>query len=157
VRLCNLIGLVQIVRLQKDECGKAQQFILPRRKLGVTVQSRTLKNLPMYILRAFVFLASLAQVLVAQQPTPILPDPNLTPGSTFDVTAQDVCTPGYAKKVRNVPEEMKREVYREYGITSHGPRRLRGRSPDFTGTRRGQFDQKSLAGVSSDLALECSS
>jgi hypothetical protein len=23
--------------------------------------------------------------------------------------------------VRNVPEEMKREVYREYGITSHGP------------------------------------
>ena len=75
----------------------------------------------MYILRAFVFLAFLAQVLVAQQPTPILPDPNLTPGSAFDVTAQDVCTPGYAKKVRNVPEEMKREVYREYGITSHGP------------------------------------
>ena len=75
----------------------------------------------MYILRAFVFLAFLAQVLVAQQPTPILPDPNLTPGSTFDVTAQDVCTPGYAKKLRNVPEEMKREVYREYGITSHGP------------------------------------
>ena len=75
----------------------------------------------MYILRAFVFLAFLAQLVFAQQPTPILPDPNLTPGSTFDVTAQDVCTPGYAKKVRNVPEEMKREVYREYGITSHGP------------------------------------
>src|SRR5271166_4776942 len=42
-------------------------------------------------------------------------------GSTFDVTAQDVCTHGYARKVRDVPEEMKREVYREYGITSHGP------------------------------------
>src|SRR5271165_1678059 len=92
-----------------------------RRKLGVTVRNRTLKNLPMYILQAFVFLAFLAQVLVAQQPTPILPDPNLTPGSTFDVTAQDVCTPGYAKKVRDVPAEMKREVYREYGIISHGP------------------------------------
>jgi hypothetical protein len=47
----------------------------------------------MYILRAFVFLAFLAQLVFAQQPTPILPDPNLTPGSTFDVTAQDVCTP----------------------------------------------------------------
>jgi hypothetical protein len=67
------------------------------------------------------FLAFLAQVLVAQQPTPILPDPNLTPGSTFDVSAQDICIPGYAKKVRDVPEEMKREVYREYGGTSHGP------------------------------------
>ena len=35
-------------------------------------------------------------------------------------TAQDVCMPGYAKKVRDVPAEMKRQVYREYGITSHG-------------------------------------
>ena len=42
------------------------------------------------------------------------------PGDTFDVTAQDLCMPGYAKKVRNVPEEVRRQVYREYGITSHG-------------------------------------
>jgi hypothetical protein len=28
---------------------------------------------------------------------------------------------GYTKKVRNVPAEMKRKVYQEYGITSHGP------------------------------------
>jgi hypothetical protein len=35
-------------------------------------------------------------------------------------TAQVVCMPGYAKKVRDVPAEMKRQVYREYGITSHG-------------------------------------
>jgi hypothetical protein len=28
--------------------------------------------------------------------------------------------PGYAKKVRNVPEEVRRQVCREYGITSHG-------------------------------------
>jgi hypothetical protein len=46
--------------------------------------------------------------------------PKLTPGDTFDVTAQDLCVPGYAKKVRNVPEEMRRQVYREYGITSRG-------------------------------------
>jgi 5-methylcytosine-specific restriction endonuclease McrA len=32
---------------------------------------------------------------------------------------QDLCVPGYTKKVRNVPAEMKREVYEEYGITSH--------------------------------------
>ena len=45
----------------------------------------------------------------------------LTPGDAFDVTAQDLCVPGYSKKVRNVPVEMKREVYEEYGVTSHGP------------------------------------
>ena len=47
----------------------------------------------MYILRALVFLF-LAQVIVAEQPMPILPDPKVTPGDTFDVTAQDVCVPG---------------------------------------------------------------
>ena len=78
-----------------------------------------MKDLPTSILRALSFLALLAQVVLAQQPTPILPDPNLTP-DVFDVTAQDVCIPGYTKKVRNVPAEMKREVYEEYGVTSHG-------------------------------------
>ena len=29
--------------------------------------------------------------------------------------------PDTPKKVRNVPAEMKREVYEEYGVTSHGP------------------------------------
>jgi hypothetical protein len=47
----------------------------------------------MYTLRALVFLF-LTQAALAQQPTPILPDPKLTPGDTFDVTAQDVCVPG---------------------------------------------------------------
>src|SRR6266481_2514069 len=44
----------------------------------------------------------------------------VTPGDAFDVTVQDICVPGYSRKVRNVPAEMKREVYREYGITLHG-------------------------------------
>jgi hypothetical protein len=70
-------------------------------------------------IRAFAFLLFLAQVVLAQQPTSILPDPNLTPGNTFNVTAQDLCVVGYTKKVRNVTAEMKREVYQEYGITSH--------------------------------------
>jgi hypothetical protein len=73
----------------------------------------------MHILRYFAFLLLCAQVVLAQQPTPIVPDPKLTPGDTFDVTAQDICVPGYSKKVRNVPAETKREVYREYGITEH--------------------------------------
>src|ERR1700688_2979022 len=75
----------------------------------------------MYILRAFAFLLFLTQVVLAQRPTPMVPAPKLTPGDTFDVTAQDVCTRGYARKVRDVPAEMKRQVHREYGITSHGP------------------------------------
>jgi hypothetical protein len=72
----------------------------------------------MYILRALAFLF-LTQVVLAQQPTPILPDPRLTPGDTFDVTAQDVCVPGYAKKVRAVPAWLKRQAYTEYGITEY--------------------------------------
>jgi hypothetical protein len=75
----------------------------------------------MHFLRAFALLLLLAQFLPAGQPTPILPDPKLTPGDTFDVTAQDICVPGYAKKVRNVPAWLKRQAYAEYGITEHKP------------------------------------
>jgi hypothetical protein len=70
----------------------------------------------------FQFALLLVQVVHAQQqPTPILPDLKMTPGDAFDVTAQDVCVAGYAKKVRNVPAQMKLEVYAEYAITMHGP------------------------------------
>jgi len=72
----------------------------------------------MYFLRALAFLF-VTQAVLAQQPTPILPDPKLTPGDTFDVTAQDVCVPGYAKKVRAVPAWLKRQAYAEYGITQY--------------------------------------
>ena len=48
----------------------------------------------MYILQALAFLF-LTQAVLGEQPTPILPDPKLT-CDTFDVTAQDVCVPGYA-------------------------------------------------------------
>jgi len=69
----------------------------------------------------FFILFALALPLPAQQPEPILPDPKLTPGDTFDVTADDICTPGYSKKVRNVPQSVKEAVYREYGISAHPP------------------------------------
>ena len=77
-----------------------------------------LKDSPMYI-RALIFLLFLTQAVLAEQPTPILPDRKLTPGDTFDVTAQDVCVPGYAKKVRAVPAWLKRQAYAEYGITEY--------------------------------------
>jgi hypothetical protein len=76
----------------------------------------------MYFLRAFALLLFLAHAVFAQQPTPLLPDPKLTPGDTFEVTAQDVCVPGYAKKVRAVPAWLKRQAYAEYGITEYKTR-----------------------------------
>ncbi|TFE67465.1 HNH endonuclease [Methylacidiphilum caldifontis] len=51
----------------------------------------------------------------------LLPDPQLTPGDTFDVTKEDICVPGYAKRVRNVPIAVKREVYWRYGIIHPEP------------------------------------
>ena len=49
-----------------------------------------------------------------------LPDPRCTPGSVFrDSTPKVFCKSGYTKLVRHVTEATKREVYAEYGITSH--------------------------------------
>lgn len=49
-----------------------------------------------------------------------LPDKACTPGAVFATTTKDqVCTPGYSKSVRDVGSELKAEVYKEYGITSH--------------------------------------
>jgi hypothetical protein len=58
---------------------------------------------------------------LAQQPTPLLPDPKLTPGDVFDVTLQDICAPGHSKKVRAATGKFKRQAYAEYGITSWEP------------------------------------
>jgi hypothetical protein len=52
---------------------------------------------------------------------PFVPDPAKTPGNTLGVTASDVCEPGYARKVRNVPIDVKRFVYASYGIRTHEP------------------------------------
>jgi hypothetical protein len=72
----------------------------------------------MHLLRALAFLF-LAQAALAQQPTSLLPDPKLTPGEVFEVTAHDICVPGYAKKVRAVPAWLKRKAYAQYGITEY--------------------------------------
>jgi len=45
-----------------------------------------------------------------------LQDARRTPGDVIEgITKDDVCTPGYSKKVRNVPKHLKDQVYEEYG------------------------------------------
>lgn len=64
--------------------------------------------------------ASASSAAAADQSNlPVLPDPKMTPGAVLPVTKADICVPGYTKKVRNVPASIKRQVYAEYGITSH--------------------------------------
>jgi hypothetical protein len=53
---------------------------------------------------------------------PLRPDPQLTPGATLEVATSDICVPGYTKKVRDVPDAVKRQVYAAYGIQTHAPR-----------------------------------
>ena len=52
---------------------------------------------------------------------PILPDPKLSPGDVLTSDKEIVCVSGYTKTVRNVPQALKEQVYREYGITSRLP------------------------------------
>jgi hypothetical protein len=46
-----------------------------------------------------------------------LPNPDLTPGAIRDgITAADLCPVAHTAKVRNVPEALKRQVYKRYGL-----------------------------------------
>ncbi len=69
-----------------------------------------------------VFLHLLCLLIVATRALadpPIRPDPKFTPGAVLEVTKEDLCTPGYTKKVRDVPAAVKNQVFVLYGITSH--------------------------------------
>jgi hypothetical protein len=45
-----------------------------------------------------------------------------TPGDIISsATKSQICTPGYARSVRNVPQSVKNKVYAEYGITKRRP------------------------------------
>jgi uncharacterized protein YceK len=49
-----------------------------------------------------------------------LQDAACTPGAILtNATKTEVCTSGYAKSVRNVPQSEKNQVYAEYGIATH--------------------------------------
>ena len=71
--------------------------------------------------------ALVALALVACSATPDLrlarlshwpgrPDPALTPGAVLPVTAAQVCTKGYATKVRSVPPSRARAVFAAYHV-----------------------------------------
>ena len=83
-------------------------------------------SLPARVAVALSLLGGLGATLnVCAQPSggssPLLPDHTMTPGATLPVTARDICVSGYTKKVRNVPEAVKKQVYAEYGIARRKP------------------------------------
>jgi hypothetical protein len=78
------------------------------------------------ILLAFSLLWNLCAL--GQNPTPLLPDPKLTPGDVFYVTIQDICVPGYSKKVRAVPRALRKQAYAKYGINTKPTAGIRCRS-----------------------------
>ncbi|MGH2478044.1 MAG: HNH endonuclease [Ktedonobacteraceae bacterium] len=48
-----------------------------------------------------------------------LPDLKVTPGAAIlGITADDVCSPGYAAKARHVTQEVRQQVYAAYGLTN---------------------------------------
>ena len=69
------------------------------------------------VLKALVALSLLWNVgAFARQATPFLPDSVLTPGDVFDVTMEDICTPGYTKKVRAVTKSLRDQAFKSYGV-----------------------------------------
>ena len=54
-------------------------------------------------------------------PAPREPDPSLTPGDVLDVSVADICAPGYGRRVRDVPQAVKRQVYARYGVGARAP------------------------------------
>ena len=45
-----------------------------------------------------------------------MPNRRLTPGVAYPVTTAQICRPGYASSVRDVPESEKLAVYNRYGV-----------------------------------------
>lgn len=50
-----------------------------------------------------------------------MPNPDITPGAAQQVTAAQVCVPGYSSKARAVSIRTKKLVFKEYGI-KYAPR-----------------------------------
>jgi len=46
---------------------------------------------------------------------PLLPRRDLTPGDVLSATLDDIRKPGYAKSIRHVTAEMRKEVFARYG------------------------------------------
>lgn len=69
-------------------------------------------------------LAVLAAPLATADPahSPLHPDPQMTPGDVLTTDANVICVPGYTKAVRDVPQSVKNQVYRQYGVVAREPR-----------------------------------
>lgn len=65
-------------------------------------------------------LTLLTQLAIAFEP-PIVPDPAKTPGDVLTTDTGKICTKGYTKTVRDVPEFLKDQIYRSYGILERKP------------------------------------
>ena len=70
----------------------------------------------MRLLLCWVLLGSAAQAINLQ--APLVPDPVRTPGDVLTSDPKIVCVSGYTKTVRNVPQALKEQIYRSYGVTS---------------------------------------
>lgn len=53
--------------------------------------------------------------------SPIVPDAQKTPGDVLTTDAKVICVPGYTKTVRDVPQAVKEQAYRSYGIAERKP------------------------------------
>ena len=50
-----------------------------------------------------------------------IPDRNLTPGATRPVSLENVCSMAHEEVVREVPDSVRQQVFREYGIVNPRP------------------------------------
>lgn len=50
---------------------------------------------------------------------PLRPDPVKTPGDVLTTDPAVICVKGYTKTVRSVPQSVREQVFRIYGITQH--------------------------------------
>jgi hypothetical protein len=72
----------------------------------------------MQLLLALVVALAGSEVLGVNMSAPLVPDPVKTPGAVLTSDPKLICVSGYTSTVRNVPQSLKEQVYRSYGITS---------------------------------------
>lgn len=102
-----------------------------RRALDIFTVRRQLA--PAWALAAIVILAMAVGTLFVNQRTArqidgalvlgkgLLPNPNLTPGSTRPATVTEICAVDHDEVVRTVPGQLQRKVFQEYGIANPRP------------------------------------
>ena len=57
-----------------------------------------------------------ARQVPEQYPAPVVLNHTLTPGAILTSDEKVVCSPGYAKSVRDVPDDLRTAAFRNYGL-----------------------------------------